>query len=145
MNPSSISPKIIELSKEIAKCWKMEMYEGCWIYDDKNDELFMTVGKYMIDKRIEYDNKFQKPNHITFGDPSSKMRDCIPIPSISDALEKLRELGWDIKIKHYQINSEWQVLVYLSNIIKSKDAYAPTEHEALLSALLEVLKGESSG
>jgi hypothetical protein len=132
MRQSEITPKIVEISKKIAEKWRMEIYEGCWIYDDANDELFMTVGQYMIDKKIEYDGKFQKPNHITFSDPSSIMRKCIPIPSLSDALDAIydRSCPFGTFITLEKRFNDWT-----HGIITTQEL-----HEAVLEALLEVLK-----
>jgi len=91
MKQSDITPEAIRLSKEIAKYWRMEIYEGCWFWDAEVGYLFMV--------------------HEVFD--STWVDDEYPIPSISDCLEKLGNCA-DIKVVH----------------------------EALLSALLEVVKHE---
>lgn len=117
MKRSDITPKIIELSKEIAKYWKMEIYEGCWIY--VAHEMFLIKIPSIIKER-----------NWNF----------IPIPSIADCLRKLRKLEQEGTIQKGKTKHDEATNPLLDYILGMTSL---TElHEVLLFALLEVLKKE---
>lgn len=113
MRESDITPEVIELAKEIAEIWRMEIYVGCWIiHKDGGIPHLVSTGVQF------YENEHQ-----------------ISIPSISDCLEKLREL--DIEP---DISIDANGNTYLKYDDPLKMYLYDSCHEALLSALLEVLK-----
>ena len=136
MKQSDITPKIIELSKQIAEYWKMEIYEGCWVNISRDDTQKIVLAT--------------KVNCLGFYWRSPDMNDfrffaCpedFPIPSISDALEKLRELDWCIEMTYICEPKIELNYVKGGERFKQIKAEGNTLHEALLSALLEVLKND---
>ena len=130
MNKKHITPKAIELSKEIAEYWRMEIYKGCWvcvIQVKKGGEKFnrkLIDGKtYWIDKDTQqlYWGSFGKIHE----------NDYFPIPSISDVLKKLSGITTSI---------EKELLRLVTNLWRGYHTNIIEFHKALLSALLEVLK-----
>ena len=139
MKKSDITLKIIELAKKIAELWRMEIYVGCWILD--ND------GKPALLEKVYKDDKFMGGygSHIRYFSKSNPK--IYPIPSISDCLEKLKELGlryifhaWELNEVYVQIISDKAKDV----IIDQQETCFTTLHEALLSALLEVLQKQEN-
>jgi hypothetical protein len=124
MKKSDITQPVIDKCKQIAEYWRMEIYEGCWYVD------------------IDLVRLWQLKEIPSF--PS----EVFSIPSISDCLEKLREGRWIafhvywgifakkfvVEIQHYPPTGT------TSMIIKKHQHTSESLHEALLSALLEVLK-----
>jgi len=129
MKRENITPKIIELAREIAEYWRMEIYVGCWILDGGMIKLvFLKRGQFI---------------YVIVGEEKrmTVSGNVIPIPSISDCLEKLREL----KLRY--IFHAWELDEILVSLISDEDSTVIIDqlksdnlYEALLSALLEVLK-----
>lgn len=130
MKESDITPKVIELAKEIVKYWRMEIYEGCWITraEASGHETTLITAR-----------KLDEIEHYGFGAYINV--GFFPVPSISDCLEKLRELQyyvqWNDNLDFYEVFI-WKNLDDVPKSIKCKWKL----HEALLAALLEVLKEE---
>ena len=128
MKASSITPKIIDLSKRIAEKWRMEIYPGAWYcytnYVDENQLNIYPLNE--IYPMPEYDR-------IT------------PIPSIEDVLEKLRGLGWCIEL--YWVMEAVVDLVYMKAGEPHRRVKTRSDnlHEALLEALLEALEEKEAG
>lgn len=143
MKQSDITPKVIELSKEIAKHCQFPVGKGSWILPDKGfhwvepldkDKPHLVVGKTSPPNSYLDLEKYKGHNSLPY-----TVGYFIPIPSISNVLEKLRELKKQINIQ-----------VYDDGYILNDPKKSPQEilsishfHEALLSALLEASKGES--
>ena len=121
MKESQITPRVIKLSKEIAGHWRMEAYEGCWLFYVQNQQLTLAQISTQADVK-----------ELGF----------IPIPSISDCLEKLRELKWCIEISWIMEPRVRLDYVQPKEESKTIKTTGDTLHEALLSALLEVLRKE---
>ena len=122
MRKEEITDKLIELSRKIAKYWRMNIYEGCWyLYQDIN-------GEHPILCNIIHGNQ---SHYRAF------MEYCVPIPTISDALRKLGELEGDSFAIVKDADGwyfEWG---------PRPNAYTEnhnTLYEALLTALLQVLE-----
>jgi hypothetical protein len=133
MKAGGITPKIIDLSMEIAEKWRMEIYKGCWI--------LRKFHRFSMNRQGETIEETWKP--ILIFDKQYERDTDIPIPSLSDALEKIRqlvpgELLVDLQIPHtgkhalclYALEEDHAEKVNLGN----------TSYEAVLTALLEVLK-----
>ena len=121
MKKSDITPEIIEKSKEFAKYGEPELYVGCWIWEER-------TGLSLISDNPQ---NYLNPNNI-------------PIPSISDCLEKLRELSISIHLSDTaRVNIEDVEYFNGSYVVRGinfkKYWFLNNPHEALLSALLEVL------
>ena len=118
MREKDITKEVIRLSKEIAEHWRMEIYEGCWFVSGLD-------GQPILYKDILYDPDYKKPD--------------IPIPSISDCLEKIRELGYCMRLEDQPDFYEfgiWDDVEY-APIATGADQNL---HQCILSALLEVVK-----
>jgi len=136
MKESDITTPVIDKCKQLAEHWRMEIYEGCWVsVEHMGSTLELIIGS-------DKPRADGKDNRDLFSGGN-----CIPIPTFSDCLDKLRELGCPLEIKPikvqkwkwrltwgepYKIKKPW------GGITNCKDISAL--HEALLSALLEVLK-----
>jgi len=121
MKKQDITPKIINLAKRIAKYWRMEIYEGCWLFDVQNQRLTLAQISSQAD---------------------AKELGFIPIPSISDCLKKLREL--ELRYIFHKYNLRKVSVSIIDNkartiLFQSRKNF-PILHEALLNALLNVLK-----
>ena len=134
MKQSNITPKIIELSKQIAEHWRMKFYIGCWIEDDmKNLALIEKIERDISTAGYRDSNRW-----FSVDNP-----DITPIPSIEDCLERLREQGLYIRLivaieGKVSVGKIGQQPFFETEVIWENEI-----HEALLTALLEVLKGES--
>jgi len=134
MKEQEITPKVIELAKEIARHWRMEIYEGCWIV--WNDNVINLVTD-------EHTLKFLLRTE-------SRILHYVPIPSISDCLEKLRELGYEsMNLQRRPFRSSWMINIWDKeshnlevDTIKRWRNKGETLHEVLFSVLLEALKEE---
>ena len=138
MRKSDIIEKVIELSKKIAEHWRMEIYVGGWICLIQIKRGKQKFNPELVDGKIFWIDKDTRQLYWgSFGEIHKK--EYIPIPSISDCLDKLRELGYFIRIQDqpdfYEVGI-WKD-VEDENIAGGA---SPNIHEALLSALLEVLK-----
>jgi len=125
MKKSDITQPIIDKCKQLAEHWRMEIYVGCWIVTNFGTKLII-----------------KHPTEI----PHFRNRgDFTPIPSIWDCLEKLRELGFKAIIHFDYPGDEPMVDAFwfraIPPLLKSHKK-SPSFHEALLSALLEVLTNE---
>lgn len=129
MKRSDITPEIIRLSKEIAKYWRMEIYEGCWVRVANKTRMVIGVQ----------DEFYYTQDSFNWGHPQWTIKAGFPIPSISDCLEKLMELGIDSYEWVALKNGRWEVFTYENDVCVHRKA--SSFHEALLSALLEVLRG----
>ena len=119
MNKKHITPEIIKLSKEIAKYWRMEIYEGCWVLQGGLVKLvYQKLGQFTR-VIIECEKRDVLEGNL------------IPIPSISDCLEKLSGITTSI---------EKELLGLVTNLWRGYHTNIIEFHETLLSALLEVLK-----
>ena len=133
MKQSNISPKIIELSKKISKYFRMEIYEGCWVWDEYGDPQI----KLLTQDEMAYLRTWSNEKY------------WFPIPSISDVLKKLDDLGFmwnfqrtdkgDYQFHIYPLPT-WVVPRYRKNYFETKD-----KHETVLLALLEVLRKKEAG
>ena len=112
MREKDITPEVIRLSKAIAELWRMKIYVGCWV---------ITLREVVYLIKSESEIEWIEEDH-----------GGIPIPSISDCLEKLKEL-----------DSEWrthQLVAVFDGLLTYDIMTIQIFHEALLSALLEVLR-----
>lgn len=126
MREKDITPEIIKLSKEIAEIWRMEIYEGCWIVTEEHPKWARLVTGAS-------DNKCRVLAVHYYTD------DCIPIPSISDCLEKVAEYAAENITIFIDASMIWFVTLDMYTK-KKKTNESKSLHEALLSALLAVLK-----
>ena len=124
MKESDITPEIIAKAKEVAEKRRMEIYEGCWV----------AKWKYYQKKWIVYHVQSKVLAQLY-----NPMKKYIPIPSISDVLQKLN--------KRFEILPDYYNKKHfdrsLSNIWKNylSGKFSVVEvHYWLLSALCEVLK-----
>ena len=131
MNQQQITDEVKRLAKEIAKYWRMEIYKGCWV---------KIGGKIQLVSNCNNNYFYTGCNYVK-NQWTNRKGSGIPIPSISDCLEKLREL----KLRY--IFHAWGLDKILVSLIDDEkgcvivdQVEAPTLHEALLSALLEVVK-----
>lgn len=133
MKESDITSEIIVKAKEIVKYWRMEIYEGCWVVNQsktwrevssiKKEAVIRDEGAVLIYTKSQIRN----------------YELAVPIPSISDCLEKLRELEVGVALQDH-LFLMYAVGTWDSETSKFKPtADASTPLEALLSALLEVL------
>ena len=143
MKQSDITPGVIELSKELAEHWRMEIYRGCWIIcKDTNRPYLIEVVEEWENKDISYD--LSEGDGITT-EPISSFKEhidefFIPIPSISDCLDKLRELGFKVRISEIRSDRPHVCKLYDLDGFSVATFTRNSTHEALLSALLEVVK-----
>ncbi len=128
MKKPDITQPVIDKCKQIAEYWRMEIYEGSWILEAWHGMALVKWSPYLV-------SDISLMPH--------RKNERIPIPSISDCLEKLRELN-DI---HFTIDSDargWAVAIvhpfHPKFNAEIHDFEGDTLHEALLSALLAVLK-----
>jgi len=140
MNQKQITDEVKRLAKEIAKLWRMELYEGCWVQvaiesDAHQDRLLMfNPEKMFIDgKMLRFSNGYYYD-------------EWFPIPDIGDCERKLLRLGFTYRtdrllscvvIQLYDPEDEGKPY--------GKEMQGVNTHEALLSTLLEVLKEQKSG
>ena len=134
MKESDITQPVIEKCKEIAKHWRMEIYVGCWICLIQIKRGKKKFNPELVDGKIFWIDKDTRQLYWgSFGEIHKK--EYIPIPSISDCLEKLRELEVEPDISIDANGS-----TYLQYDDPLKMYLYDSCHEALLSALLEVVK-----
>jgi len=142
MKKQDITPKIINLAKRIAKYWRMEIYRGCWIKIGGEAQLITsTCDDYFFTGCNCFKNRW-----------TNRKGSGVPVPSISDVLLKLDELNmiiynlgqWEQGIDHRDLSDAWIVVIRKRYRDKSSEVEikAPSLHEALLAALLEVLEKE---
>ena len=135
MRKADITTPIIEKCEQLAKHWRMEIYEGCWVE--------VTIGRKTVCHTVGYigEDALYRVNtglalfHVARAD------ELLPIPSISDCLEKLRELNWYPEmawITEPRVRIDYLCSGKSSQVIQIKQG--DTLHEALLSALLEAVK-----
>ena len=112
MKESDITQPVIDKCKQISEHWRMEIYVGCWIICSylKMDVVVLHHGVSIYKGEL------------------------IPIPSISDCLEKLRELR---ALSAFGGGATKAITAFLMGQITITKL-----HESLLSALLEVLKND---
>jgi hypothetical protein len=117
MRKEQITPEVIELSKKIAEKWRMDIYPGCWYcYTNYSPEDF--IRQYPADKIY----------------PMGDFDRITPIPSIADCLQELKGKFRKLTICN---DGKCEIEYLLSD--GSYYCVENTPHEALLSALLEVL------
>jgi len=130
MKQQTITPKIIELAKKIVELWPMPIYEGCWIakaiYGDLsgNRDYKACQVTWLLHKGFQVID-------TTRGLEDMPIK-YFPIPDIGDCLEKLKGL-----------DSEWrthQLVAVFDGLLTYDTMTTQIFHEALLSALLEVLE-----
>jgi len=137
MKKQSITKEVIRLARKIAEYWRMEIYEGCWVYIRK---------KLRIIRNVYLDLGY----YFTGRDEQWTIKSGLPIPTISDCEQKLVELGYEfMNLMRRPFKDPWMVKVWDAeshdldaDTIKRWDNKGETLHEALLSTLLEVLKNE---
>ena len=138
MKESDITQPVIEKCKEIAKHWRMEIYEGCWVLHGGLVKLvFLKRGQFI---------------YIITGEEKLMVvdGDVTPIPSISDCLRKLDSVGmivynsgqWEQGIDHHDLPDVWMLVIRKRYGNKSSEIEIKSKslHEALLSALLEAVE-----
>ena len=139
MKESDITPKIIEKSKELAEYWRMELAYGSWVAVH-----FSKLGL----APLLFDGEWSSgvPSDSLYHEKTMELfqKDkWFPIPSISDCLEKLMELRLRYIFHAWELD---EILVSLIDDEKGDvtvdQMKATTLHEALLSALLEVVSHE---
>jgi len=119
---SDIMQPIIDKCREIAKYWRMELYEGCWIRVANKTRLVISIiGEY-----------FFTNESYTLGNPQFKTKSGFPILSIYDCLEKIYNSSCPFGTF---ITLEKRFKDWSSAVITTKEL-----HETLLSVLLEVLR-----
>jgi len=118
MRKEDITNKIRELAREMAKYWRMEIYQ----YD-----LFYNTFMKKLQRNLDYE-KFE---------PKSW---AIPIPSILDCLEKLKEFPEDNIRLFYDVEPPLWVIFMDEYNPKQLMEESQSLHEALLSMLLELLR-----
>lgn len=143
MKESDITDEVIRLSKEIAKYWRMNPDKGSFvrIVTDEGEDRTHLVECAAYDKK-EINDCFWLENGTDI-EINDRWVIWFPIPSISDCLEKLRELvsGTHVVFVEYPKEGDCSVTFYCPDADMDEYIYlAKTPHEALLSALLEVLK-----
>jgi len=140
---SDITPKIIEKSKELAEYWRMELAYGSWVAVH-----FSKLGL----APLLFDGEWSSgvPSDSLYHEKTMELfqKDkWFPIPSISDCLEKLRELSISIHLSDTaRVNIEDVEYFNGSYVVRGikfrKYWFLNNPHEALLSALLEVLNAK---
>jgi len=129
MKEQDITPKVIELARKITKHWRMEIYEGCWVFL-RWPTPFLVRDEHSVEWAIE--------------------QNAIPIPSISDCLEKLLELGYEsMNLQRRPLQFPWMTDIWdkeshdlEADTIKRWRNKDETLHEVLFSVLLKALKEE---
>jgi len=149
MKQSDVSQPIIDKCKELAKYWRMKIYEGCWVMvrGDEDWEITHPVNDDGF-TLILFDTHWSLVAGALYHDElPNAYREYFLIPSISDCLEKLYNQHFRVYISgpHYNYpenNNEW----YSVEVIDMEDSEdtltticVPSLHEALLSALAGVL------
>lgn len=143
MKEKDITKEVIKLSKEIADSWRVEIEKFGWFSLNCDPSPF-NLDNYTFWKEGEciYQSTHDllDPNQVTI----YTKREWFPIPSISDCLEKLRELGW----RNYQFSfaEDGKIEMHILHIpftfrAEEEIIVQGTPLEALLSALLKVLRG----
>jgi len=141
MKKLDITTPIIDKCKKLSQFWRMEIYEGCWGILPDDNKIFLITEKI---KGMSH-NGFRAiyPTLPSFGKITLVASEYIPIPSISDCLERLRELGW----RNYQFsiaeNGKIEMhIIHVPFTFKKEDEIIVqgTPLEALLSALIKVMK-----
>jgi len=128
MKEQDITPKVIELAKEIARHWRMEIYRGCWILTPDEFLLFEPRDMFLDGVALRFTN-------------GNYSKEWFSVPSISDCLEKLREHANENITIFIDTSMIWFVTLDM-HTQKKKTNQSKSLHEALLFALLEVLKVE---
>lgn len=118
MKESDITQPVIDKCKQIAKLWGMEIYEGCWCIL-RWQEPFLIVDELLAQWADE--------------------QGAIPIPSISDCLEKLGERQKFMPDYYNKKDFDRSLLNIFKYYIKG-ELTVEKVHCWLLTALLEVLK-----
>lgn len=155
MKESDITPEIIAKAKEIAEHWRMEIYEGCYfaVESSKKDDWEGIDAKIFTPPEIYMTKNIGGGRYYGYASPengcgsvfSEDPHDyCLPdkwfpIPSISDCLEKLREFAEENIQIFIDASLIWFVTINAFSK-KSKVTESKNLHEALLTALLSVLK-----
>ena len=137
MREKDITKEVIRLSKEIAEHWRMEIYVGCWICLIQIKRGKKKFNPELVDGKIFWIDKDTK--QLYWGSFGEIHKEDIPIPSISDCLEKIRELGYCMRLEDQPDFYEfgiWDDVEY-APIATGADQNL---HQCILSALLEVVK-----
>jgi len=148
MKQQDITPKIIELAKAIAELWRMPIYVGCWMMVKGDDNWKIThkvdTGGFTL---ILFDSHWKLESGALYHtDLPNAYREFFLIPDIGDCERKLLRLGFTYRtdrllscvvIQLYDPEDEGKPY--------GKEMQGVNTHEALLSALLEVLKEQKSG
>lgn len=144
MKESDITSEIIVKAKEIASLWRAEIYVGMGVaIFNASTSMLTEVGIIMeLDKKDEriWVGKESKESWYYWNNLEGGW--LIPIPSISDCLEKLIELGFKVDIETQALNQKkhWGVKTWGHYSKKARWFYSKGLLEALLSALLEALE-----
>ena len=133
MEESDITQPVIDKCKQITEYWRMEIYEGCWVISQRKE--WKNVSDIEMKADITDDSIVLIDNVSKVQIPSL----TIPIPSISDCLEKLRELNYKYGIE-YDHDGHWIHIHGGKEEWYSANFDHQDAHIALLSALLEVLR-----
>ena len=149
MKESDITERIKELAREIAKYWRMEIYVGTWVcYVDVNGGRIIDIAVSVVPDEKDSDGVAFWVNN---GYSNDEMDGYFGIPSIEDCLEKLRGLGAIFRLSYQKdlMKKNMEITDYFDGEHTVKEIFfrgywfLNNPHEALLSALLEVVKGES--
>jgi hypothetical protein len=142
MKESEITPEIIQLSKEVAEYWRMEIEPGHWVYLEcpDTDTVLWLVGATDIFKERELELESHGTRECAYIMPE----EATLIPSISDCLEKLEGLFGIIQIAINYPKKGGAVIVFDDDCEGMHGFFGDTLHEALLSTLLEILKQNKS-
>ena len=139
MRKSDVSQPVIDKCRELAEHWRMGIYEGCWVARAISGDLSGT-REYKIYQVTWLLHKGFQVINTTHGLEDMPI-EYYPIPSISDVLSKLKEMKI-LDIELIQEGDFWTVW-FFSDEEHPKGKTCNTLHEALLSALLEILKGRN--
>ena len=111
MQEKDITTPIIDKCKELAKHWRMEIYEGCWVHlEEWEEKIFLVTEVNGEDIEVSGFHWISTRGFFSGED--------FPIPSISDCLEKLRELGWtnvDITLDQ-NLKGQTRCLLYIDKV-----------------------------
>ena len=143
MKESEITPKIIDKCKQIAEFLRMEIYVGCWIRLEDDAGTWHTLLVDVVQRGGTHNNYYAR-NGMEFDDEDEHW---FPIPSIADILEKLRGLGFIIRIRHVLEEEVGGIMIPAideyaigdKEILFNPEYFISYPLEALLSALLEVV------
>ncbi len=124
MKESDITQPVIDKCKQITELWRMEIYKGCWVE--------INTNVYLV-------NRAESKIYQT-GNTIWNKKDGIPIPSISDCLEKLQERQEIMPEYYNKKHFDRSLLNIFKNYIKGEFTVEKV-HYWLLTALLEVLRG----